>query len=176
MELNASRNDARTSVDGEPILLMDQDCRLWDAGQIRRGVDALGRARTLGGGAGFYALQAAIAACHASAPTAEDTDWRTIVGLYSKLSALTGSPVVELNRAVAVAMLEGPAAGLQIVQALEDSPALKGYHMLPSVRGDLLQRLARPAEARAAFTAAAGLTANARERALLERRAAACAF
>ena len=102
-------------------------------------------------------LQAAIAVCHACAPTAEDTDWRTIVGLYSKLSALTGSPVMELNRAVAVAMLEGPAAGLQIVQALEDSPALKGYHMLPSVRGNLLQRLGRPAEARAAFTAAAGL-------------------
>ncbi len=175
MELNASRNAARTSAEGEPILLMDQDRRLWDALQIRRGLDALARARALGGGAGFYTLQAAIAACHASAPTAEQTEWRSIAGLYSTLSALTGSPVVELNRAVAVAILEGPAAGLQIVQALADSPALKGYHMLPSVRGDLLQRLGRMAEARASFAAAAELAANSRERALLERRAAACA-
>jgi RNA polymerase sigma factor (sigma-70 family) len=174
MELNGSRNMARTDPEGAPILLMDQDRRLWDALQIRRGLDALARARALGGEAGFYALQAAIAACHASAPTPDVTDWRSIVELYARLSALTGSPVVELNRAVAVAMLEGPAAGLEIVQSLQESPALEGYHMLPSVRGDLLQRLGRMSEARAAFTAAASLAANARERALLERRAAAC--
>ena len=120
-------------------------------------------------------LQAAIAACHARAPTMENTDWQSIAGLYSRLSALTNSPVVELNRAVAVAMVAGPAAGLDIVDALADFPALRGYHLLPSVRGDLLQRLGRLAEARAAFTAAAALAVNTRERALLERRAAACA-
>jgi RNA polymerase sigma factor (sigma-70 family) len=171
MELNASRNAARTGPEGEPILLMDQDRRLWDALQIRRGLDALGRARALGGAAGFFTLQAAIAACHARAPAPENTDWRSIADLYSQLSALTNSPVVELNRAVAVAMVEGPAAGLQILQGLSDSPALKSYHLLPSVWGDLLQRLGRLAEARAAFIAAAALAANSRERALLERRA-----
>jgi predicted RNA polymerase sigma factor len=155
-------------------LLMDQDRRLWDALQIRRGLDALGRARALGGQGGFFTLQAAIAACHACAPTSEDTDWRSIVNLYARLSALTNSPVVELNRAVAVAMVAGPAAGLEIVDALADFPALQNYHLLPSVRGDLLQRLGRLDEARAAFTAAAALATNARERALLERRAAAC--
>jgi predicted RNA polymerase sigma factor len=175
MELNASRNAARTGPDGEPILLMDQDRRLWDAVQIRRGFDALNRARELGGGAGFFTLQAAIVACHARAQASEDTDWRSIAGLYSQLSALVNSPVVELNRAVAVAMVAGPAAGLEIVDALADFPALKGYHLLPSVRGDLLQRLGRRAEAHAAFTAAAALATNARERALLQRRAAACA-
>jgi RNA polymerase sigma factor (sigma-70 family) len=175
MELNASRSAARTDVDGEPILLMDQDRRRWDALQIRRGLDALERARSLDGEGGFYALQAAIAACHASAPTAESTDWRSIAALYAQLSALTNSPVVELNRAVAVAMVEGPAASLAMVEALADAPALKGYHLLPSVRGDLLQRLGRLPEAREAFLAAASLAANARERALLERRAAACA-
>ncbi|HUZ12260.1 MAG TPA: sigma-70 family RNA polymerase sigma factor [Caulobacteraceae bacterium] len=175
MELNASRNAARTGPGGEPILLMDQDRRLWDALQIRRGLDALSRARTLAAGAGFFTLQGAIAACHARAAAPEDTDWRSIAGLYSQLSALTNSPVVELNRAVAVAMVAGPAAGLEIVDALADFPALRRYHLLPSVRGDLLQRLGRLAEARGAFRAAAALAANARERALLERRAAACA-
>ena len=175
MELNTSRNAARTGPEGDPILLMDQDRRLWDVLQIRRGLEALGRARALGGGAGFFTLQAAIAACHARARAFQDTDWRSIAGLYSELAALTNSPVVELNRAVAVAMVAGPAAGLEIVEALADFPAMRGYHLLPSVRGDLLERLGRLAEARAAFTSAAALTANARERALLERRAAACA-
>jgi len=175
MELNTSRNAARTGPEGDPILLVDQDRRLWDVLQIRRGLEALGRARALGGGAGFFTLQAAIAACHARARAFQDTDWRSIAGLYSELAALTNSPVVELNRAVAVAMVAGPAAGLEIVEALADFPAMRGYHLLPSVRGDLLERLGRLAEARAAFTSAAALTANARERALLERRAAACA-
>jgi RNA polymerase sigma factor (sigma-70 family) len=174
MELNASRNAARTGPAGEPILLMDQDRSLWDALQIRRGLEALGRARALGGDGGFYTLQAAIAACHARAPNQESTDWPRIVELYGRLSALTQSPVVELNRAVAVAMVAGPAAGLEIVEALSELPALKRYHLLPSVRGDLLQRMGRLTEARAAFIAAAALTGNARERTLLERRAAGC--
>jgi RNA polymerase sigma factor (sigma-70 family) len=174
MELNASRNAARTGPAGEPILLMDQDRGLWDALQIRRGLEALGRARALGGDGGFYTLQAAIAACHARAPNQESTDWPRIVELYGRLSALTRSPVVELNRAVAVAMVAGPAAGLEIVEALSELPALKRYHLLPSVRGDLLQRMGRFAEARAAFIAAAALTGNARERKLLELRAAGC--
>ncbi len=174
MELNASRKAARTGPAGEPILLMDQDRGLWDALQIRRGLDALGRARALGGDGGFYTLQAAIAACHARAPNQESTDWPRIVELYGRLSALTRSPVVELNRAVAVAMVAGPAAGLEIVEALSELPALKRYHLLPSVRGDLLQRMGRFTEARAAFMAAAALTGNARERTLLERRAAEC--
>ena len=174
MELNASRNAARTGPAGEPILLMDQDRGLWDALQIRRGLEALGRAWALGGDGGFYTLQAAIAACHARAPNQESTDWPRIVELYGRLSALTRSPVVELNRAVAVAMVAGPAAGLEIVEALSELPALKRYHLLPSVRGDLLQRMGRFTEARAAFIAAAALTGNARERTLLERRAAGC--
>jgi RNA polymerase sigma factor (sigma-70 family) len=174
MELNASRNAARTGPDGHPILLMDQDRRRWDVLQIRRGLDALTRARALGGGGGFYALQAAIAACHACAASPRDTDWPNIVGLYTRLSALTNSPIVELNRAVAVAMVAGPAAGLEIVEALVDVPALRAYHLLPSVRGDLLQRLGRLAEAHLAFVSAAALATNARERALLEQRAAAC--
>jgi RNA polymerase sigma factor (sigma-70 family) len=174
MELNASRNGARTGPEGDPILLMDQDRGLWDALQIRRGLDALGRACALGGEGGFYTLQAAIAACHARAPDQASTDWPRIVELYARLSALTRSPVVELNRAVAVAMVAGPAAGLEIVEALSELPALKRYHLLPSVRGDLLQRLGRFTEARAAFIAAAALTGNARERTLLERRAAGC--
>jgi len=174
MELNASRNAARTGPDGAPILLMDQDRRRWDQLQIRRGQEALARAWALGGRGGVYALQAAIAACHAQAPDAGATDWPSIAGLYAQLSRATASPVVELNRAVAVAMVEGPAAGLAIVEALANAKALKGYHLLPSVRGDLLQRLGRLAEAREAFAAAAALTENAQERALLERRAAAC--
>jgi len=174
IELNASRNAARTGPEGEPILLMDQDRRLWDALQIRRGLEALSRAWALGGRGGVFALQAAIAACHARAQDHETTDWWSIAGLYGQLSALTQSPVVELNRAVAVAMVAGPAAGLEIVDALAEAPALQHYHLLPSVRGDLLQRLGRLTEARAAFLTAAALTANARERTLLERRAEAC--
>jgi predicted RNA polymerase sigma factor len=174
MELNASRNAARTGPDGDPILLMDQDRGLWDALQIRRGLQALGRAWALGGDGGFFTLQAAIAACHARAPNQASTDWPSIVELYARLSALTRSPVVELNRAVAVAMVAGPAAGLEIVEALSELPELKRYHLLPIVRGDLLQRMGRFTEARAAFIAAAALTRNARERTLLERRAAGC--
>jgi RNA polymerase sigma factor (sigma-70 family) len=171
MELNASRNAARTDPEGHPILLMDQDRRRWDGLQIRRGLDALTQARALGGGAGFYALQAAIAACHACAARPEDTDWPNIVVLYGQLSALTHSPVVELNRAVAVAMVAGPAAGLEILDVLADDPALRNYHLLPSVRGDLLHRLGRLAEAQSAFASAAALATNHRERALLEKRA-----
>jgi len=173
MELNASRNKARVDPEGHPILLMDQDRGLWDSLQIRRGLEALGHARMLGGGGGFFTLQAAIAACHARAQTPEDTDWHSIVDLYNQLSALTPSPVIELNRAVAVSMVSGPERALEIIAALEDSGALKNYHLLPSVRGELLHRLGRISEARAAFTAAAALTANTRERALLKQRAAA---
>ena len=153
---------------------MDQDRRRWDALQTRRGLDALNRAHALGGATGFYTLQAAIAACHARAATPADTDWPRIVGLYSQLLALTNSPVVALNRAVAVAMVAGPAAGLALVDALAEHRALRDYHLLPSVRGDLLQRLGRLPEAQAAFTSAAALTGNDRERALLERRAKSC--
>jgi RNA polymerase sigma factor (sigma-70 family) len=174
MELNASRNAARVTPDGTPILLMDQDRRRWDLLQIRRGLTALARARALGGGSGFYALQADIAACHASAAVAEDTDWPRIADLYAQLFTLTQSPVVELNRAVAVAMVAGPAAGLEIVDRLTELPALKNYHLLPSVRGDLLQRLGRSDEARLAFLAAAARATNTSERALLESRAEAC--
>ena len=173
MELNASRNRARVDPQGHPILLMDQDRGLWDTRQIRRGLEALRQARMLGGGAGFFTLQAAIAACHARAQTPEDTDWHSIVGLYNQLSVLTHSPVIELNRAVAVSMVSGPERALEIVAALEDSGALKNYHLLPSVRGELLHRLGRISEARAAFTAAAALATNTRERALLKQRAAA---
>jgi predicted RNA polymerase sigma factor len=172
MELNASRTTARTDKEGEPILLLDQDRALWDRLQIRRGLQALARARSLGGAGGFYVLQAAIIACHALAERAEDTDWRRIAGLYAELSALTRSPIVELNRAVAVGMADGPTAGLAIVERLADEPGLKAYHLLPSVRGDLLLKLGRGQEARAAFEAAAALAGNARERALLQRRAA----
>ena len=172
MELNASRTAARTDAAGEPILLLDQDRALWDRLQIRRGKMALERAHALGGAGGGYALQAAIVARHAAAPTAADTDWPRIATLYAELAACAPSPVVELNRAIAVAMAEGPVAGLAIVDALTDEPTLKGYHLLPSVRGDLLFKLGRYAEARTAFEAAAALTGNQRERALLERRAA----
>ncbi|EST28096.1 RNA polymerase sigma factor [Streptomyces niveus] len=175
LELQASRTATRTAPDGTPVLLADQNRARWDRLLIRRGVDALTRASALGGVPGPYALQAAIAACHAGAPTYEDTDWATIAALYGRLAALTPSPVVELNRAVAVSMAEGPAAGLALVDALAAGPggaALKGYHLLPSVRGDLLERLGRTREARAEFERAAGLTRNERERALLEERAA----
>jgi RNA polymerase sigma factor (sigma-70 family) len=172
MELNASRTAARTDAAGEPILMLDQNRALWDQLQIRRGMQALGRARELGGARGNYALQAAIIACHAQASTAGDTDWSRIAELYAELAAVARSPIVELNRAVAVGMAEGPEAGLAIVDRLMGEPALKGYHLLPSVRGDLLHRLGRYAEARTAFEAAASLAGNRREQDLLKRRAA----
>ncbi len=172
MELNASRIAARTDAAGEPILLLEQNRALWDRLQIRRGMQTLGRARDLGGAAGFYALQAAIIACHAQADAAADTDWARISELYGELAALVRSPVIELNRAVAVGMAEGPQAGLAIVDNLVNEPALKTYHLLGSVRGDLLHKLGRFEEARAAFEAAAELAGNAREQDLLKRRAA----
>jgi RNA polymerase sigma factor (sigma-70 family) len=172
MELNASRTAARTDAAGEPILLLKQNRALWDQLQIRRGLQALGRARELGGALGYYALQAAIIACHAEASTADETDWSRISELYAELAAVMRSPVIELNRAVAVGMAEGPAAALAIVDRLSHEPALKTYHLLGSVRGDLLQKLGRFEEARAAFEAAAGLTGNKREQDLLRRRAA----
>jgi RNA polymerase sigma factor (sigma-70 family) len=172
MELNASRTAARTGAAGEPILMLDQNRALWDQFQIRRGMQALGRARELGGAGGFYALQAAIIACHAQARTAGDTDWPRIAGFYAELAAAVRSPIIELNRAVAVGMAEGPEAGLSIVDRLMREPALKGYHLLASVRGDLLHKLGRYEEARAAFEAAAALANNRREHDLLRRRAA----
>ncbi|OAF17119.1 RNA polymerase sigma factor [Bradyrhizobium neotropicale] len=175
MELNAARTRARTGIDGEPILLMDQDRRLWDRLQIGRGLRALGRARDLGGAGGFYTLQATIVACHATAESAAATDWRRIAELYGQLAAQVRSPVIELNRAVALGMAEGPQAGLDLVDLIADEPALRAYHHLQAVRGDLLQRLGRFAEARASFETAARLATNARERVLMERRAAAMA-
>jgi RNA polymerase sigma factor (sigma-70 family) len=172
MELNASRTAARTDAAGEPILMLDQNRALWDQIQIRRGMQALGRVRELGGAGGSYALQAAIIACHAEAGTAGDTDWARIAGFYAELGAVVRSPIVELNRAVAVGMAEGPEAGLAIVDRLVREPALKTYHLLPSVRGDLLYKLGRYEEAGVAFEAAAALAGNQRERALLKRRAA----
>ncbi|MFL6839139.1 MAG: RNA polymerase sigma factor [Bradyrhizobium sp.] len=172
MELNASRIAARTDATGDPILLMDQNRALWDQLQIRRGMLALGRTRQLGGAGGFYALQAAIVACHAAANTPAETDWPRIAALYAELAALVHSPIIELNRAVAVGMADGPQAALAIVDRLADEPALKSYHLLPSVRGDLLQKLGRFAEARSAFEAAARLAGNKRECELLKRRAA----
>ena len=172
MELNASRTAARTDKAGEPILLMDQNRALWDQLQIRRGMLALARAPELGGAGGFYALQAAIVACHAKASAADETDWRRIAELYAELAELVNSPVIELNRAVAVGMAEGPAAALAIVERLAGEPTLKSYHLFGSVRGDLLYKLGRYAEARDALEAAAGLAGNDRERELLKRRAA----
>jgi predicted RNA polymerase sigma factor len=172
MELNASRAAARTDPGGEPILLMDQNRALWDQLQIRRGMGALGRARQLGGAGGAYALQAAIIACHAQARTAGDTDWSRISDLYAELVAVVPSPVIELNRAVAVGIAEGSAAALAIVDRLAREPALQGYHLLPSVRGDLLHKLGRYEEARAEFEAAARLAGNQREHEFLRRRAA----
>ena len=178
MEIQASRLKARTSPSGEPILLLDQNRARWDQLLIRRGLAALTRAeaqaKKTGDELGPYALQGAIAACHARARKAEETDWARIVGLYGALSEITPSPVVELNRAVALAMLFGPAAGLEVVDALADEPALKTYHLLPSVRGDLLHKLGRLDEARAEFERAASLTRNERERNLLLSRAAVC--
>jgi RNA polymerase sigma factor (sigma-70 family) len=173
MEIQASRMRARTDAAGEPILLLDQDRSRWDPLLIRRGLDELARAQQLGGGLGPYALQAAIAACHARARVADDTDWATIAALYDALAQLSPSPVVELNRAVAVSMAFGPAAGLELVDQLVGEPSLERYHLLPSVRGDLLAKLGRHDAARAEFERAANLTQNARERALLLERAAA---
>jgi RNA polymerase sigma factor (sigma-70 family) len=175
LELQASRLRARVGANGEPVLLLDQDRGRWDALLIRRGLAALARAERLGGTLGPYGLQGAIAACHARAHRPEDTDWPRIVALYDALGALTGSPIVELNRAVAVAMAFGPAAGLELADALRDEPALRGYHLLPAVRGDLLAKLGRTGEAGREFERAATLTSNLRERALLQARAAACA-
>jgi RNA polymerase sigma factor (sigma-70 family) len=171
MELNASRIAARTDAAGDPILLMDQNRMLWDRLQIRRGLSALSRAYELGGGQGFYGLQAAIVACHASAATPDDTEWPRIARLYDELARLVRSPIIELNRAVAIGMAEGPAAALAIVDGLAGEPALQNYHLLESVRGDLLFKLGRFAEARAAFEDAARLAGNRRERDLLQRRA-----
>jgi len=175
MEIQASRSGARIGPSGQPILLLDQDRARWDQLLIRRGLAALDRAEELGGALGPYALQAAIAACHARARTAAETDWARIAALYGALAQLAPSPVVELNRAVAVAMAFGPAAGLELVDALTSEPSLEAYHLLPSVRGDLLAKLGRFDEARAELERAASLTRNARERTLLLERAAACA-
>ncbi len=174
MEIQASRLRSRVSASGEPVLLLDQNRAGWDQLLIRRGLAALGRAEALGGSLGPYTLQAAIAACHARARSAEETEWERIAALYDALAQLAPSPVVELNRAVAVSMAFGPAAGLEIVDALASDTVLREYHLLPSVRGDLLAKLGRFDEARAEFERAAGLTRNARERALLRERAAAC--
>jgi RNA polymerase sigma factor (sigma-70 family) len=172
MELQASRLRARVGPAGEPVLLLDQDRGRWDQLLIRRGLAGLERAEALGGALGPYALQAAIAACHARAHTAEETDWERIAALYDALAELAPSPVVELNRAVAVAMAFGPAAGLELVDALTSEPSLESYHFLPSVRGDLLAKLGRAEEARAEFERAASLARNARARELLLERAA----
>jgi predicted RNA polymerase sigma factor len=175
MEIQASRARARTGPSGEPILLLEQNRARWDQMLIRRGFAALARAEALGGEQGPYALQAAIAACHARAGKAEETDWTRIASLYEALARLLPSPVVELNRAVALAMAFGPAVGLELVDTLTGEPSLKTYHLLPSVRGDLLAKLARHEEARVEFERAASLTRNARERAFLLQRAATCA-
>jgi RNA polymerase sigma factor (sigma-70 family) len=174
MEIQASRLKARVAPDGEPILLLDQDRARWDRLLIRRGLAALARAEALHGAPGPYLLQAAITACHARAREAAETDWERIAALYAELARVTPSPVVELNRAVAVSMASGPAAGLALADRLAAEPALRAYHLLPSVRGDLLQRLGRLEEARAEFERAAALTRNERERRLLLDRAAAC--
>ncbi|MCT9929879.1 RNA polymerase sigma factor [Planotetraspora sp. A-T 1434] len=175
MEIQASRARARTGPSGEPVQLRDQNRAHWDQLLIRRGFAALLRAEKLGAPPGPYVLQAAIAACHAQARTAEETDWARIAALYEVLVRLSPSPVVELNRAVALGMAYGPQRGLDLVDALIEEPSLKGYHLLPSVRGDLLARLGRHEEARAEFERAASLTQNASERTLLLDRAAACA-
>jgi RNA polymerase sigma factor (sigma-70 family) len=175
MEIQASRSAARVGPSGEPILLLDQNRARWDQILIRRGLQALARAEELGGATGPYALQAAIAACHARARTAEETDWPRVAALYQVLAERTPSPIVELNRAVALSMAFGPAAGLPIVDALVADGSLEDYHLLPSVRGDLLFKLERFEEARVEFERAASLTRNARERALLLERAASCA-
>jgi predicted RNA polymerase sigma factor len=173
MEIQASRSGARTGPSGEPVLLLDQDRTRWDHVLVRRGLAALERAE-LGGAFGPYALQAAIAACHGRALAPEETDWARIAGLYDALAQLTPSPIVELNRAVAFSMAFGPAAGLELVDALTSEPSLENYHLLPCVRGDLLAKLGRSDEARVEFERAAALTRNARERSLMLARALEC--
>jgi predicted RNA polymerase sigma factor len=175
MEIQASRTAARTGPSGEPVLLLDQDRRRWNRLLIQRGLLALERAESLAAGPGQYTLQAAIAARHARAMSADETDWSSIAALYAQLAELTPSAVVELNRAVAVGMAYGPAAGLEVADQLLADPLMQGYHLLPSVRGDFLARLGRHDEARAEFARAAALTRNARERAMLEARARALA-
>lgn len=172
MEIQSSRARARVSPTGEPILLLDQDRARWDWLLVERGLNALARAEELGDDLGAYGLQAAIAACHGRARVADDTDWERIAALYGQLAAIVPSPVVELNRAVAVSMARGPAAGLELVDRLVDGKALASYHLLPSVRGDFLMKLGRPAEAREEFERAAAMTENERERVLLQERAA----
>jgi RNA polymerase sigma-70 factor (ECF subfamily) len=174
MEIQASRSKARVNASGEPILLLDQDRGQWDQLLIHRGLAALDRVEKLGGTRGSYAIQAAIAGCHAMAVAPEDTDWERIATLYSDLAEVAPSPIVELNRAVAVGMAYGPAEGLERVEALRDDSALRGYHLLPSVRADLLNKLGRREEARADFELAASITQNVRERKLLLERARAC--
>jgi RNA polymerase sigma-70 factor (ECF subfamily) len=174
MEIQASRIHARVGPKGEPILLLDQDRTRWDHVLIRRGLAALQRVEELGGGLGPYALQAAIAACHARARTAAETNWGRIAALYDALAQLMPSPIVELNRAVAISMAFGPAAGLELIDTLRSEPSLKAYHLLPSVRGDFLFKLGRVAEAQVEFQRAASLTRNAREREFLLGRAQAC--
>ncbi len=176
MEVNASRTAARTGPSGEPVLLLEQNRALWDQPMIERGLAALQRAESLGGPHGPYVLQAAITACHARAGEASETDWHRIAALYGELANRVPSPVVELNRAVAVSMAEGPAAGLALVDALSASPSLANYHLLPSARADLLSKLGRLAEARSEFERAARLTRNARQRERLLERAAGCAM
>jgi len=171
MEIQASRSNARTARDGKPILLLDQDRSKWNQILIRRGLAALEQAATLDGLRGPYALQAAIAACHARAGRPGDTDWKRIVALYDELAMVTPSPIIELNRAVAYAMAYGPEAGLRVLEPIMDAPQLRNYHLLPSVRGDFLARLGRHDEARAEFARAAGMTQNEQERALLLKRA-----
>jgi RNA polymerase sigma-70 factor, ECF subfamily len=175
MEIQASRSNARVGPSGEPILLLDQNRALWDHVLIRRGLAALDRAQKLGGEPGPYQLQAAIVACHGRARIAEETDWQKIAGLYLELARISPSPVVELNRAVAVAMAFGPQAGLEVIDTLLAEPSLENYHLLPSVRGDFLFKLGRSGEARVEFERAATLTSNVRERELLLSRARACA-
>jgi RNA polymerase sigma-70 factor (ECF subfamily) len=175
MEIQASRSRARVGPSGEPVLLLDQDRARWDHVLVRRGLAALARAEELGGAEGPYALQAAIAACHARARSGDETDWTRIAELYAALARITPSPIVDLNRAVAVSMALGPAAGLELVDQLTGDPSLKTYHLLPSVPGDLLAKLGRSDEARDEFERAATLTRNGRERDLLLRRAAECA-
>jgi predicted RNA polymerase sigma factor len=174
MEIQASRFGARVGPDGEPILLLDQNRARWDRLLIGRGLSSLGKAEKLGGAHGPYALQAAIAACHAREVRAEDTDWSRIAGLYAVLGTVAPSPIVELNHAVAVSMAFGPQAGLDLIDDLVGQNVLDGYHLLPSVRGDLLAKLGRSAEAKAEFERAAELTRNDRERALLLDRARDC--
>lgn len=174
MEIQASRLAARTAPDGSPILLPDQNRARWDHLLIRRGLAALDRAAQLGGADGPYALQAALAACHARARRAEDTDWQRIAGLYDRLREVMPSSVVDLNRAIAHSMAQGPDAGLALLRLIEDEPALRNYAPLPAARGDFLLRAGRKAEARAAFEHAASLTRNERERTFLLSRAATC--